>query len=89
MKKIIALMLIIAVLGLLYGCAQKTEQNTATSTTKGTEAVPSTAPTAAQPAADTAAISNDIDSISKEIASIDANDTGDVMTPVSAADIAD
>ena len=84
MKKIMVLLLLITVLSLLCGCAQKTETNL----DKGIEATaPIEAPADADHAVDTSEISNDIDSISKEIANIDVDDLGDVITPIGADDL--
>ena len=80
MKKIILWIIILVVLGAgFYIYSQKAGQGDVAT---NTEVLPG--------AAGTAAISSDLDSISKEIASIDTSDSaaGDAITPITDADLA-
>lgn len=93
MKKIIALLLILVVFG-LSGCAKSTEQ---TSVTNSPAVVASSTPTAntgssgsGTVSANTvtaAEISNDIESISNDVAALDVNSTGDAIVPITADEL--
>ncbi|MCZ7381438.1 MAG: hypothetical protein O8C64_07710 [Candidatus Methanoperedens sp.] len=87
MKKLIVLLLILVILG-FSGCLQKTEP--ATNNTSGTGitasiTVPAGPGTAGNLTISAAAISSDIENISKEVASIDTNYTG--ITPINDTDL--
>ncbi|MCX9026296.1 MAG: hypothetical protein OIN85_09410 [Candidatus Methanoperedens sp.] len=86
MKKLIVLLLLILVVSGFSGCLQKTEP--ATNNTTGTGVTASITVTAGPGTAgnlSAATISSDIESISKEAASIDTNDTG--ITPINDTDL--
>jgi PBP1b-binding outer membrane lipoprotein LpoB len=96
MKKLIVLLLILVVLG-FSGCLQKTEQNPATNNatvTPGTgnnitatNTVPASPGTSGNLTISSATISSDIESISKEVASVDTNVSGNTITPINDTDL--
>ena len=81
MKKILTLLLILSVL-VFYGCSTKEA-----AVTPGADNVtaPASQAAAGNPSTSAASISSDIESISKEAAGIDINDTG--IKPLTDADI--
>ena len=92
MRKSIVLLLILVVLG-FSGCVQKTGENNAATNNKtvgtgdnitASNTVPATA---GNPTISTATISSNIESISKEVASIDTNDSENTITPLTEADL--
>lgn len=92
MKKPIVLLLILVVLG-FSGCVQKTGEDTAATNNAtvgtgdnitGSNTVPATA---GNLTISTETISSDIESISKEVANIDTNDSENKITPLTEADL--
>ena len=76
MKKLIVLLLIAVVLG-FSGCLQNPAATNNATVTPGTGNL----------TISTATISSDIESISKEVASIDTNDSGNAITPITDVDM--
>jgi PBP1b-binding outer membrane lipoprotein LpoB len=86
MKKLIILLLLILVVSGFSGCLQKTEPATNNTTGTGvTASVTVPAGPASNLTISAATISSDIESISKEVTSIDTNGTG--ITPLNDTDL--
>ncbi len=82
MKKLLVALLLLSVV--LFGCTQKNGQNPETDTPDNTL---TESGTAGNPVISAAEISSDIESAASEVASIDVNDTGDALTPLTDADL--
>lgn len=84
MKKLLIALLLVSVVAVLLGCAQKDDQGQTADTPDDTL---TDSGTAGNPAVSAAEISGDIESVLREVTSIDVNDTGDALTPLTDEDL--